>query len=222
MSSSLVDKLLDKLESDDETERRYAVEDLGELRNTRAIRALVKAMKDPVVGVREAAVDSLIAIGGQEVCKNVIPLLDSDEAALRNYAIEILKELGPDSIDDIKGLCKADSSDIRKFALDILADIGEISDVDAFGIIVDMLDDSNVNVSAAAAEALGKIGDPAALPALLDHMDGPPWLQCNCINAMAQIGGQRAKEALKGIAVDRLSTEARYYYSLAKDILGIR
>jgi len=217
-----INELLGGLRSEDATERRYAAEDLGGLNDPAAVQALVKTLEDPVVGVREAAVESLIAIGGREVCEKVIPLLDSEDASLRNYALEILEDLGADAIESLVGLCDSPSSDIRKFALDVLGKIGELCGVNAIGVITSRLDDENVNVAGAAAEALGRIGDPASIPALAGHLGGPPWLQCNVLNAIAQIGGEEARGVISRIDPEQLAPEARYYYEMVERALGMK
>jgi len=220
MGNTLED-LLKELDSQDEADRRYAIEDLGELGDEKAIPALVKALGDPAIAVREAATDALIAIGGQEVCRHVIALLDSEDAWLRNYATEILEQLGPDAVEGVIELCKSESSDIRKFALDILGRIGEVNEVNAFEEIIELLDDENINVAAAAAEALGRIGDPAAIPVLASHLWGDPWLQCNVIHAISQIGGSEARRVIESIDPASLSKEATPYYEMAVSMLGV-
>ncbi|MBW1956667.1 MAG: HEAT repeat domain-containing protein [Deltaproteobacteria bacterium] len=219
--SPAIDELLKELKSEDATDRCDAVEDLGDLCDPAAVPALVKVLEDPVAAVREAAVDSLVVIGGREVCEQVTPLLGSDHTALRNYATEILEQLGPDATESLVEICGSPSSDIRKFALDILGKIGELSDINAIGVIASRLDDKNVNVAGAAAEALGRIGDPAAIPVLAEHLKGEPWLQCNVVNAIAQIGGEEAKEIISRIDPEQLVPEARYCYEMAESILGI-
>ncbi|MBW1960896.1 MAG: HEAT repeat domain-containing protein [Deltaproteobacteria bacterium] len=217
--SPAIDELLNDLKSGDEADRRYSAEDLGDLGDPAAAPALIKALKDPAVAVREAAVESLIIIGGREVCKQVMPLLGSDTASLRNYAIEILEQIGPDAVDDLIALCDSPSSDMRKFALDILGKIGELSDVDAFEVIASRLKDENINVACAAAEALGRLGNPAAVPVLAELLDAEPWLQCNALNAIAQIGGKTARQVLSDMDPERLAPEVRFYYDMARGML---
>ena len=219
--STRIEDLLRQLESDDDNSRRYAAEDLGDLGDKQAIPALIKALEDSVIAVREAAVDALIAIGGKEVSEQVVSLLYSEDAWLRNYATEILEELGTAAVETVRALCSSSSSDIRKFAADILGKIGEVSELEAFEEITKLLDDENINVAAAAAEALGRIGDPAAIPILADHLNRHPWLQCNVIHAISQIGGHSAREVINNIDPETLSQEATPYYEAAVAILKI-
>ena len=214
-----IKQLIEELQSEDEADRRYAAEDLGELGAAEAIPHLVKALEDPSVGVREAATDALIAIGGEEVVRAVIPLLYSENPPLRNYATEILEHTGKDAPGEIMKLCESPSVDVRKFALDILGKIGEVQRLESLEPIIRCLQDEDVNVAGAAAEALGKIGDPEVIPILTRLLDDKLWLQCNAINAIAQIGGKRAEQALESVQVETLSNEARYFYQMAMEKL---
>ena len=114
------------LDSEDEADRRYAAEDLGELRNPAAIPKLVKTLRDPVIAVREAAADALINIGGEKVCEAIVPLLDHDDATLRNLALEVLERLHADSIEACIELYNSESNDLRKVAIDTLGKIEEV------------------------------------------------------------------------------------------------
>ncbi|MBN1916570.1 MAG: HEAT repeat domain-containing protein [Verrucomicrobia bacterium] len=204
------DKLLEQLASADETARRHAAKDLSEHGDESVVSALIHALSDPARAVCEAAVESLIAIGGAEVCHQTISLLYSDDARVRNYAIEVLEKVGDSDLDAIIMLLKDSNHDVRKFASDILGFLIEIGGEDAFLPLAETLDDNNVNVAAAAAEALGRLGNPKAIPFLVRHLCRESWMQCNCIGAIAEIGGEQARQALASISPHELNEEARY------------
>ncbi len=215
------EKLLEQLVSPDETERRYAAEDLAEFKDEGVIGALIKAVEDPVRAVCEAAVESLIAIGGAEVCRSAIPLLPSEDARVRNYAIEILEKVGDTDLEAIIMLLKDDDHDVRKFASDILGFLVEIGGEDAFLPLAKTLEDESLNVAAAAAEALGRLGNPKAIPFLLRQLQRESWMQCNVIGAIAEIGGPGAIEALSNISRAELTEEALYYLETALQMLHV-
>src|ERR1017187_6539793 len=104
--------LIEQLSSSDPAPRRFAAEDLGDLHDAGAVPALVVAVGDPEVAVREAAADALIAIGGQAVCENVAPLLEAEDVAVRNYAIEVLEGVGPEAIGVLVAACNSASPDV--------------------------------------------------------------------------------------------------------------
>ncbi len=210
-----IEELLNALEHDDPIERRYAAEDLGEFGDPGAVPALIKALDDPDRAVREAAADALINISGEEVVKAVVPLLYSEVVHLRNYATEVLAQLGSEAIPALLQECESENADVRKFAIDVLGQLGEVHRIPDIQPILKLLNDENVNVAASAAEALGRIGDPDAIPELAKYLDGPPWLQCNVLHAISQIGGKQARETLEQIDPEKLASEAKYYYGMA-------
>ncbi|HHL73012.1 MAG TPA: HEAT repeat domain-containing protein [Bacteroidetes bacterium] len=210
-----LESMFDELKNSDATRRRYAAEDLGDAGDPRAIPHLLSCLSDPEVSVREAAADALIAIGGAETGKAVIPLLYSEHTALRNLAMEILVQTGRDCLDDLLQLCSSPSADIRKFAVDILGKIGRDHAIDNLDPILTCLRDPNPNVASAAAEALGNIANPATITPLLDTLQGGEWLQCNVVDAIFRIGGEAARTALHNIAPEELADEARHFYQLA-------
>lgn len=209
------DQLIAALQDHDETERRYAAEDLGLLGDQRAVPGLIAALADPIIAVREAAADALAAIGGGETAEQVAGLLASEDVVLRNLAPEILKSLGQDAIPVLKRCCTSSSPDIRKFSADILGKIGEITTINATPLLVGLLDDPDANVAGAAAEALGRLGDRTILPELLDRMDREAWVQCNILDAMARIPGEETLAALNAMVVDGFAPKVLFYHRKA-------
>lgn len=206
-----MEKLLKLLESNDETERRYAVQDLAEHKDSIVIDALIKCLEDPARAVAESAVESLIVIGGKEVCNKSIQLLYSENSAIRNYAIEILEKVGESDLEAVTMLLKDENKDVRKFAADIIGYIAEIGGEAAYLPLVKTLADENVNVASAAAEALGKLGNERAIPFLVKGMGKESWMQCNVVNAICEIGGEKAIAALREIKASReLSQESLF------------
>jgi HEAT repeat protein len=209
------DHLIAQLASLDPAARRYAAEDLGELHDAQAVPALVQAVKDPEVAVREAAVDALVVIGGHAVCENVAPLLETEDVAVRNYAIEILERVGPESIGVLVAACNSASPDVRKFALDILGKVARGCAGKCLEAVAALLGDDNPNVAGSAAEALGHIGDSGATPYLAKHLGGPPWMQLCVFSALSQIGGETALKALRSVDVGQLSPFTKHFYDTA-------
>jgi HEAT repeat protein len=215
------DRLIEQLSSPDPTTRRYAAEDLGDLHDVRAVPALVKAVKDSEVAVREAAVDALAAIGGLAVSERVAPLLESEDVALRNYAIEILERVGPESTDVLVAACNCASPDVRKFALDILGKVARGCAGKCLEAVAARLGDDNPNVAGSAAEALGRMGDSQAIPHLMNHLGDPPWMQLCVFSALSQIGGKTALKALRSVDVSRMSPVTKHFYDTALKVAKV-
>jgi HEAT repeat protein len=206
---------LRQLSSPDETERRTAAEHLAGCEDDEALEALCNALADPVPVVCEAAAGSLIAIGGLEVCHRALALLRSDEPRLRSYAVEILEQVADADLDALIALLKDDNHDARACALEVLEFLVEGGDEDTFEPLVEALADENINVAAAAAAALGRLGNPEAIPSLVQQLGRESWMQCNVVGAISEIGGPRAAEALEHLDDSGLTDEARFYLKTA-------
>lgn len=88
--------------------RKYAVETLGELRETRAVGPLIDALADDVCDVRQRAYDALIKIGATSVAP-LVPLLVSEEDELRQSATEIIRKIGKPAVEPLAtALAEAD------------------------------------------------------------------------------------------------------------------
>jgi HEAT repeat protein len=89
--------------------------------------------------------------------------------------------------------------DVRLFAIDTLANIGSGS---AEAAIVRALEDTDVNVAAAAAAALGEIGAESAVGPLIAALGSDSWVRCAVAKSLGQIGGRDAMRSLAGLVED--------------------
>jgi HEAT repeat protein len=154
------------LESADEEIRRLAVERLAALPPEEALPRLVRCLGDAGWRVRKAAVERLAeAPAGWPVAEALVAALsDGDNPGRRNAAVEALVRRGGSAVEVLLGATTSGDHDVRKLAVDTLAGIGAQR---AEGRLLELLDDPDPNVQAAAADALGAIGDAAVAPALL-------------------------------------------------------
>jgi HEAT repeat protein len=160
---------------------------------------LLKAMQDQSWRVRKTAVDVLIEDYPIESFINgLIQLLYVDDnAGARNSAIEVLTRLRKKSTEYLLEAFKTPNTDVRKFIIDI---IGETKDKRSLPLLIDADEDENVKASAVehlgameepsvvdvlveivrggdlwtaypAVEALGRIGDTRAVPALVETIE---------------------------------------------------
>lgn len=223
MTDKRLFKLTRELNHKDASTRRLAAEKLASA-DERAIYPLIKALRDESPGVQDAAIQSLISIGGEVTAYMVIPLLKDETPFIRNSAIVILRSLGHASIPLLYGLLKDKDDDIRKFALDLLGEIREGVLVEK---IIPLLKDQNPNVRASAAKALGMIGQRECIPYLIEALHDEEWVAFSAIEAIGQIGDEMAlnalseilssgTETLRDIAIDSIS---RIGTKNAKDIL---
>lgn len=214
MSERLME-LLNSLKSQDETDRRYAIEDLADLGNLGAIPALIECLKDSSVAIREASVDALVKLGGPSVCEAVLPCLASENVSLRNDAREILERIGSPCFPHlIKSGLNSSNSDVRKFTLDIFSNIdlskNELK-TEIISAVVERLEDENQNNRIASIEALGHFQQKEVIPLLCQYLGESVWIQCAIIQSIQKIGGSEAKLALEKIDLKKLDPFAVEY-----------
>lgn len=185
--------------TDDKTEvRRAAIEALKAIGDRRAVVAMVSAFSDPNLEVRKAAVGGVGKLGDRAAIPALIRLLGDPQPELRNLAIASLGDLGAaDAVDDLVALLTrgGDASASAAYALGQIAAAG---DRDATPIAVRALVAALVDPAGrpAVLEALRKAG-PAAVPALVDHLEGrlagDPG---SAVDLLADFGDARATGAL--------------------------
>ena len=183
-----VDVLVQQLKDSDSEIRRESITALGKVDisacRQEVIDTLIKLLSDPEIPVREAAENTLIALGGRDIVTALVPRLSDPSTTLLNYTIAILSQIGDAAISEILPLLESRDHDIRKFGCDIL---GNLRYADSIYELIELLNDPHVNVSIAAGEALGKIGNPEAVPYLiraLQHHD--TWMKCIAAEALGE------------------------------------
>ncbi|MBI5886837.1 MAG: HEAT repeat domain-containing protein [Deltaproteobacteria bacterium] len=187
------DSILARLGSVDAALRREACEAIFELADGREgfIPRLTELLQDTDAGVKEAALNALVSIGGRQVADSVAPFLRSSDAPLRNIAIEALQQLGPVILPAISGLLTDKDDDVVKFAVDILAGMG---DKRAVLMLKGLLGHANPNVRASVAVCLGRIKAPESVRALIEALsDSEEWVR---FSALEGIGHLQDKAAL--------------------------
>lgn len=210
--TSEISELIDRLRFGDPSERRIAAEMLGSW-DERAIYPLIQALKDDNHGVQDAAMHSLISIGGEKTVYMVLPLL-REGPYLRNTARVIVREIGRPAVPLIRPLLDDKDDDIRTFGLDILTDIG-ICDYPE-EVMRLLMADPNPNVRAAAARCLGAVRFEKAVPQLIDALDDEEWVAFYAVEALAAIKDDSAVDPIAAL-LDSRSQALRY---IAAEALG--
>lgn len=222
-----IKKLVSALLNDkDYSQRRYSAEELAQY-DERVIYPLIKALKDDSPAVQDAATQSLIAIGtsededrfltnpGELVTYMVIPLLREEEAYLRNTALLILTEIGSKAPVLIYQLLKDKDHDVRKFGLDLIANIKTGFDGER---IIPLLKDSNPNVRAAAARAIGELRYKGAVSALIESLNDEEWVAFYVLQALASLQAEESSDAIGELLLssDSLLVKAEAIETLGK------
>lgn len=112
---------------------------------------------------------------------------NDDDADVRNAAMEVYRVLGVKGFTSLEALLQDHNHEVRLFVVNILC---SIADRGTFPLLAEAMNDPDVNVRVAAAEALGKIRDERALSLLEDAIDDEPWVAMAAIDALGQIGGE--------------------------------
>lgn len=155
--------LLASLEDDNATTRRWAARDLVNCPNVSA--ALVEHLqREPELSVREVILSTLTQIGDATAVAGLIDCLRSEDAALRNEAVEAMKQLPDEVAPMMRSLLTDADPDVRIFTVNILESLCH-PDVEAWLIKV-ITTDPHINVCATAVDLLTEVGSQAALAPL--------------------------------------------------------
>jgi len=179
-----------------------------------AVPLLVEMLKSSNIGVQESADNALRKIGGKEAVNGVIPLLRSDDAPVRNGAMDILRALGSQELPSLIPLLKDEDVDIRIFTTDILGSAGNVMAVAP--LCEALLKDPEVNVRYQAAVSLGDLGLPEAAKCLNQAMRDEEWVQYSVIEALAKIRHASSIDAM----VKAMSHSSELVVSMIIDALG--
>ncbi|WP_251343816.1 HEAT repeat domain-containing protein [Haloplanus halophilus] len=152
------------------------------LSDSPAIRARAAEILGDVVDEEPQAVDALVRTAQED-----------DDEAVRGAAIDALDAIGTGAIErlvaEMAGIEGADSSFPR----------GDGADWVRAEAFVKTLNAGRPELRMAAANALRRLGDPGALPALVDALDDPkPRVRARAARACGAIGDERATDALAG------------------------
>lgn len=155
--------LLRQLKRGDAEQRRWAARDLaGHPEAAAALGEQLLAEADP--RVRDAILVSLSTLANEAAAAALLPLLRSDDAMLRNGAIEALGGMPQAVAPRVAALLRDADPDVRILTVNLL---GELRHAQVVPWLLQVLaEDSAVNVVAAALEVLAEVGEPAHVPAL--------------------------------------------------------
>lgn len=156
--------LLAQLTDPEPTVRRWAARDLADCPDSSA--ALVERLHQELdVSVREVILTTLTGLGDATAVAGLVECLRSEDAPLRNEAIESMRQL-PDAMAPImRGLLADPNPDVRIFAVNILESLCHPEVETWLLAVIDQ--EPHVNVCATAVDLLGEVGTAAARESLL-------------------------------------------------------
>lgn len=217
LNTNTISKLIIDLRHADSSKRRLAAESLSR-GDERAIYSLINALSDSDLGVQDAAMRSLISIGGEVTAYMVLPLLRGN-SLLRNTAMIILKDIGAETVPLLRPLLIDKDDDIRKFAVDLISETKKCDYPEVLSGI--LKNDPNPNVRASAAKALGILNYREALPELLNALKDEEWV---CFSALESLGVMKEESAIRHITclLDAPSDAIRYAAIEALGAIGLQ
>ncbi len=157
------DGLTRELEDPDPVARRWAARDLAV--HTNATAALLSRLeRENEFSVREVILTALMRIADPAAISGLVACLRSEDANLRNEAIEAMKSLPIEVAPIMRGLLADRDPDVRIFAVNILESLRH-PDVEAW--LIEVIErEPMVNVCGTALDLLSEVGSSASQDAL--------------------------------------------------------
>lgn len=206
--------ILRDLQSEDTDIIRQAAFEAGDNRLESAVEQLCALVQRSNIGVQEAAEYALRKIRGTRTIESMLPLLRSDDAPIRNIAMDVLREIGSDDISALQPLLHDSDPDMRIFMADILGCTANRMAVSP--LCEALLKDPEVNVRYQAAVSLGTLAFPEAVDALRQAMHDEEWVQFSVVEALTKIRADSTISAL----VQSLNSCSDLVASIIIDALG--
>ncbi|MFH1379910.1 MAG: HEAT repeat domain-containing protein [bacterium] len=165
----IITRLLKSLESPSSKTRARTVELIGRIGDLTSKDIVEHALTDPSAEVREQAVIALRWIAKEESIDLILPLLDDPYTNVRMMVVFAFGEF-KENADARRGLEQALTNDDNQLREKAVQFLGESNNPDVEEAIIPVLQDKDLKVRWAAAEALGKIGGERSLQALRKHI----------------------------------------------------
>ena len=209
MGKGVVPKLLASLKDKRWRVREQASKTLGELRDSEAVKGLIVVCRDRDGAVKSAAAEALGKIGDPQAIPTLIKLFKDTSKIVRETAGTALMYIGAPSVDALLETLKDPHFVVRCHGVRALGgmttdyQMGKVwvRESRVVNALITMLKDPDRAVREDATIALGNIGDPEAVDALIEAMkDGT--VKRHAIASLGMIGDPRAfppvLAALKG------------------------
>jgi HEAT repeat protein len=181
------DGLIHQLDDLDPVARRWAARDLGMHPNASA-GLLVRLQRENEVSVREVILTALMRIADPAAIAGLVACLRSEDANLRNEAIEAMKSLPVEVAPIMRALLIDQDPDVRIFAINILESLRH-PDVEAW--LIEVIErEPMVNVCGTAVDLLSEVGSHAshdALERLKARFAAEPYIQFAAALALQRI-----------------------------------
>jgi len=165
------------------------VKALGVIDNEAVLGFLVSALKDPEPGVQRVASEVLTQWSSPAVAKRLAGVLAAP--GLRAAATELLVKIGPSSVELLIDVLLHGAPEVGPVVGDLLRNIVGL------GELVGRLGSMEADARLRAVEAIGAIGGPEAVDALVEVLSDPDErIRIRSTQLLAKLGDPRAAEAI--------------------------
>lgn len=189
--------VIGNLSSAEESDRMEAAHEIGYLNLAEGVGILLEHLKEEKSRlVRSAMVHNLIRIEHEEAIRAAVSLLGSEDAQIRNQAVEVLRHKGSQSIPHLLESMQTGNSSLRKMILDAMS---QISSTGACPIYEIALGDADPNVVITALENVGVsrcVGFQQEIEALLSRTVHP-MMAGACLEALSAVGDANSLRVIR-------------------------
>ena len=157
--------------SEDDTDiLKEAVTALGNLRLEKYLPAFAPIVNSTDQNLKQAAIRAISAFGGQQAVQLLMSFVSGDETTDK-MAVEAIAEIQDKfALDQLTGLLNSEHTIVRDTAIDQLIQLGQ----KAVPILTQAFQNAEADYMVHLITTLGYIGDPAAIPAIIDIINTQP------------------------------------------------
>ncbi|HKS38425.1 MAG TPA: HEAT repeat domain-containing protein [Verrucomicrobiae bacterium] len=201
--------------------RAAALEALGQLRDRSSVEAVIALLRDPDKEVRQNAAEALGNLGDDRAVEALVLTLKDEQSAVRQAAARALRRVEPywerseaarRALPEIRAALRDKDYAVQVAAAEILKALGEAPMIErqlatvmdgtrhkrhtAADVLLSLLEDYDPDLRQAAAESLGRIGDPRAVEPLVRTLDdASPWVRKSAAKSLESLRWQPADAA---------------------------
>lgn len=184
------------------TRRANAAADLGLIQSGEAIPALVRALQDSDVRVRQAAVWAIGQVGTPASLAGLVPLLGDRSLVVAHRVQEVLAERGREIADSI--LRYAESTSSRSGRLAAVELIGWLRITTGADLLLSGMSDLDPEIRVKSVKAAAAVGDPRFLETFHSRLDDVRWeVRCQAAKGLSLFGGAASVPRLAAALRDR-------------------
>ena len=210
-SEEVTEAIKDRLKHGNSNVRRMAIRHFANTPGPQSLQLLLDALHDPSGGVVYDAVRGLKNYGGA-ILDEIVPKMTAKGKDVRIASVRLLGELQDErAIDPLCEQMKVSRNKAQR--AEIATALGKLRSAKALPVLLEALEDRAGEVRKSAVDALGKIGDPSALPHLNRSMYADEILMAygmrrKCARAIGAIKSPQAVEMLV-MALDHKDNDVR-------------